>query len=444
LRVERLRARLDEYVFLEAPPPPPFSVQRLLVGSFVFIGLIAVQLARMWPSLPLNTIWAEDGTAWLTYALHHDLVQAITTPHAGYLQTVSRLVAQPVSSLSPIRFAPAMSLSGAAIVAVCSIVVWRASAAHIRSRYLRLTLASMLVLVPTAGAEMLDNTVNTIWFLTVVSFWILLWRPASFVRAVAAATLLLLAGLSSIGIAFLLPVALLRAVAARDRRDAIIVAAFALGAGAQLYVASSQSTGMAHWDWGLIPAYTQRVVGGALTGLTITGELWKQFGVGFEIALGAVLVGLLLFGVIRLPMPARLLGPLAIAISFATFVISGYERAVGSTLLWPHGSYHSGVSRYVVVPTLVLLSGIILMLDASPCRSTVVTWRRLRIGVTLLVLVGAASSFDASDASRGPPTWSYQVAKARTLCHYAHARVAPMVADPIWLPPFYVPCNRFG
>ena len=133
----------------------------------VVVLMMAVQLVRVWSSAPLNSIWAEDGYIFLADALRWGFFHALTTPYDGYLNTLSRLVAEPVSLLPVKWFAPAMALCGAAIVTGCAFVVWRASAAHIENRYLRGTLVAMMVLLPNIGIEMVDDVTYTIWFLSV-------------------------------------------------------------------------------------------------------------------------------------------------------------------------------------------------------------------------------------------------------------------------------------
>lgn len=78
-------------------------------------------------SVPLDSIWAEDGFTWLSDAMHHGFLIALTTTYDGYLQTVSRLVAHLVVALPVAAFAPAMALAGAVIVTVCAFVVWSSS-----------------------------------------------------------------------------------------------------------------------------------------------------------------------------------------------------------------------------------------------------------------------------------------------------------------------------
>ena len=92
----------------------------------------------------------------------------------------------------------------------------------------------MVVLLPVAGTETLDNVTNFIWYLLFACFWLLLWRPATFARASGAAALAFLGAASNIGTLVLLPLWLLRLVAARDRRDWVIVGAFAAGVAVQL------------------------------------------------------------------------------------------------------------------------------------------------------------------------------------------------------------------
>jgi hypothetical protein len=255
--------------------------------------LVGVQLLRMRSSAPLDSLWAEDGFARLSGAIPHGFFDALLTPDAGYLQTPSRLVAEPVSVL-PVRwFPPAMALSGALIVAGCVAIVWRCSAAYIQTPWLRLTLCALVVLTPAAGAEVFDNVTNSIWFIQFAAFWLLLWRPASFAEACGAAAILLLAALSTAGLILLFPVWLLRALALRDRRDAVIVAAPAVGALAQVQPLLTQTHTLfntPNWSFSLFPAYVQWVLGGGVLGNGVAGDAWRALGVPFEILLSAVLV----------------------------------------------------------------------------------------------------------------------------------------------------------
>ena len=457
----RVRPWLDENLFPDPPPPPRMTIRRALV--FVGLALLAVvvQMARMWPSTPLNSIWAEDGTIWLGDAIKGSFAHAVTTPYSGYLQTVSRLVATPVAELPVTWFAPAMAISGAAIVAGCAFVVWRASAGHISNPYLRATLAAMVLLLPIVGVETLDNVTNSIWFLFFVGFWILLWRPATFARTVGAAAVLFLAVLSSAGTIILFPLWLLRLIAIRDRRDRVIVIAYAVGVAIQLalswgvrnergenlgpYARAIQAAlNPPQWHWALVPAYVQRIAGGAATGQWITGYLWVHLGTSFEIALGIALIAFVAFAIAGPRGRTRVIVPLTVAISIAIFLFEGYQRwtTAGNQFLWPQGTAFSEASwdlpHYLVVPTLLLLSAFFMQLDVQPGIMSASVWRAVQTSAVVFVLFAALLSFNSSDSAlRGTLTWSKALDTGRSECLRNHARtvsvrIAPEGPNAVW------------
>ncbi len=469
LDVVRARSWLQVNAFPEAPPAAKLTVRRAAVLVAAFAGLVIVQLARMWSSHPLNTIWAEDGGIFLKDAMQRSFWTALTTPYNGYLQVSSRIVAEPISRLPVDWFAPALALSGAAMVAVYALVIWRASAAHIRSAYLRAAMTVMVVLLPIVGLETLDNVVNTIWFLFFLAFWMLLWRPATIAGASAAGLLLFLAAVSNGGTLILLPLWLLRLFVIRDRRDAVVVGGFAIGIAVQLafswqdlnqlgetgasasgnvacYLSRSCGGGRVHWS--LFLSYLQRVVGGAVTGQGVTGYLWVHLGTAFEILLAA---GLIAFVVVALRLGSgrvRFFVPLTVLASLAIFLASGDLRwsSAGLYFEWPHGISGSAGSHYMVVPTLLLLSGAFAFLDDQPRSVSSATWTRVRMsGAAFLILIALTSFAVGDQAQRGIPSWSGQLAAARLRCTQTNARSVNVDIDPsnyFFLTPLALPCAR--
>jgi hypothetical protein len=431
--VERLRCLLDRDLFPDAPPPPRITARRALVCAGIAVLCIAILLIRMWSSVPLDSMWAEDATTWLADAMSRGVFAALTTTYNGYLQTSSRLVAEPVALLPVAWFAAVMAICGAAIVTGCAFLVWRASAGHIQSPQLRAALAAMVVLLPVVGVESLDNVTNSIWFLLFASFWVLLWRPTTFARAAAAAGFIFVAAVSNAAIVVFAPLWLLRLIAIRDRRDTIIVTGFAVGAALQLafsWNAPVQGEGgthldatvaaffAPHWDWSLVPAYAQRIVGGALGGQRINGFLWENLGTGLEVALGAALVAFVAFsafGVAR----TRVVVPITVAASLGLFLVIGYRRwfPFGIGFTWPHGTSSTNGAHYMVTPTLLLLSALFVQLDARPRLVSPAAWNKLRVGALLVVFVAALVSFDVSESNvRGSPTWSEALDAGRSRC----------------------------
>jgi hypothetical protein len=435
----------------------------VLVCGGLALLCVVIQLVRMWSSVPLDSMWAEDGGIWIPDAMSRDVLDALTTTYNGYLQTSSRLVAEPVAMLPVAWFAPVMAVSGAAIVTGCAFVVWRASAGHIKSSQLRMALAAMVVLLPVVGTETLDNVTNSTWFLLFASFWVLLWRPTTFARAAAAASFILIAALSNAAIVLFAPIWILRSIAARDRRDAIILGAYAVGVAIQIafsWNAPVQGEGgthltplaaalyAPHWDWSLVPAYAQRVIGGAFMGQTINAFLWENLGTALEVTLGAALLTLVVFSTFG-PMRTRMLVPLTVAASVGLFLVIGYRRwyPFGMGFTWPHGTSNTQQAHYMVTPALLLLSALFVQLDARPHQVAPAAWGRSRLGAVMIVLVSALLSFEVGDvAIRGTPTWSDALDAARLQCAVAdpdHVRVpiAPRGSGGFFAP---IPCSKLG
>ncbi len=295
--------------------------------------------------------------------------------------------------------------------------------------------------------EALDNVTNSIWFLLFAAFWVLLWRPASLPRAVGAACVLFLATISNVGVVALLPLWLLRLAAIRDRRDAVIVGGFAAGLAIQLGVSWNelnlsgeaglkQGSLAPHWDWGLLPAYLQRIVGGATVGNEVAGNLWKQLGVAFEFVLGAALLTLAGAPLLMKRCRVRWVVPLTIALSVLLFLTTGYRRweSGGSQFLWPAGTFNNHFSRYMIAPTLLLLSGLFIALGArrSPSERD---RRTVRVGAALAVSVAAVLSFNVGDLStRGIPTWSDALASSRARCQSQHLTTVDVPVAPQVIP----------
>lgn len=438
----RARRHLDQELFLDAPPRRRITARRALTVLSIAVAATAVQLLRVWSSLPLESLWSEDGGIWLGGALTRDPLDALTTTHNGYLQTASRLVAEPVAAL-PVEWYPAtMSIAGAAIVTGCAFVVWRASAAHIENAFLRATLAAMVILLGVAGTETLANVTNSIWFLLFACFWLLLWRPSSFPAAAGAAALAFLIAVTTVGSVFLAPLCLLRLIAVRDRRDGVIVAAFALGLAVQLgfswnelgpgddagndafntIPAGQPFSSQPYWDWELVPAFTQRIVGGAAAGQPLNAYLWERLGAPFAIALGIGAVALV--GSALANRRTCILVPLSVGIALALFLASGYQRwgSGGALLFWSEGVSNDLGARFLVTPSLLMLSAFFVCLDAGPRGAAAserkrARWPVVQAGATAFVVICALASFSVGNRTvRGSLPWSDALAAGRAEC----------------------------
>jgi hypothetical protein len=440
------RQRLADALFPGAAPGSPVfgrTEAAILVTAVLVLGSV-LALLRLGLSVSLTTVWAEDGPIYLQAALTDGFWHAIFSPYAGYLVLVPRLIAE-VGAAVPLRYAPAaIAIVSAAFAALSGLIVWYATAGHVRSPYLRGALALLTAFAPAAGQETLVSAAYVPWYMLFASFWLLIWRPATMWGAALGGTFLLLTGLSTPGLWFFLPIAALRTLAIRDRRDLTIVGSYALAAAVQVPVVLSQEQGEPLWTSDIWTAFLQRVIDGGLLGQRLGGNLWADLGWPFLIALVALLVIGVAIGLRRATPSARWFALLAIPTSLAMFVISAYQRTVGPNLIWSHGSSGGTASRYVLVPALLMVSALVVLVDASlrkrredPGR---LSWA---VAATVAVLaVGLVTSFDMGEtAYRGAPYWEDALEQAADKCLANGEELAGIPTAPV---PFgvQIPCDQ--
>jgi hypothetical protein len=410
-KISALRSRLDETLFRDSPAAARAAQRRpalaMITGLF---GLaILLQMLRVGWSASLHSLWAEDGAVYLSGAVHSGFGGSLFDTYATYLVFVPRGIAE-LADLLPLADAPAgISILSGAVVALSGLVVWWATAGLIESPYLRGALAALTVLSPVGGLESTDSAAYVPWYMLFASFWVLLWRPRTGGGAVFAGTFALATGLSTPGVWFFIPLALLRTLAARDRRDAIVLAGYWIGAFVQVPVLmfNEEEAVSPLWTSDIWTAYLQRVLDGAAFGFRIGGEAWIHAGWVFLIALVAAAVAALIWGAMRSNFGARLLALVAIPISVAMFVVSAYQRAVGSDLMWQAHDAAESAGRYAIVPSLLLVSVAFVMLDRRSRRRQAEgrpRWSAVA-AAALAALVIAASFYVGDTEVRGAPPW---------------------------------------
>jgi hypothetical protein len=447
-----LRRHLDRAVFTDGPDPTG-GLDRLsltiVVVAFLVMATI-LQMLRVGAGDAVHSLWAEDGAIFLSGALHNGFFSNLFETYAGYLVIVPRLVGA-VGAAVPLKDAPAaMAIVSGLIVGVCGIVVWVASGSMIRNPYLRGTLAVLTVLAPTASLESVDSGTYVLWFMLFASFWVLMWRPRTTTGAVLGGVFVLLTGLSSPEIWFFAPVALLRLIALRDRRDALVLGGWVVGAAAQIpaYAFSNEPQVKALWSHHIWTALLQRVLDGAALGERLGGVGWDGLGWGLLIFLLIFTVVGLALGLRRVEARARWLAGLGILIAVAMFCLSVYQRAVGPEIYWPENIHFGDAGRYTIVPALLLVSIALAMLDQLLRRPRDEEWlTRLSpwlAGLTVAVLlIGLAFSFDVSESAvRGTPHWSEAIEAGAKECQATPGLTE--VSIPTSPPGFglYVPCGE--
>ena len=357
-----LSAWLDANLFRQGPPPKPLTPQRLLIGIALAVAGIAIVLARLGFSPPLDSMFAEDGTIFYSGAVHLSFLDAVRTTYAGYLHLVPRLLAEPPTWFGVGNVPVVIALEASSVVVLCAFIVWWTSAAHLRDPLRRGMLAALVVLLPVVGFEALASLAYLQWFLLFPAFWLLLWRPQGLGRGLAGGGFLFLSlGSAPVGL-LLTPLAVTRLVIARDRADLALAGGFALGAAVQLIgIAFDQSPpqpGPA-FSSALLALYPLRVVAGVFTGNDGAAALGHEQVLGWP--MGAIFVVLLVIAMRRVG-PERALSVIAICLSAAIFLIEGYRRDLGFLLdLTAAGAPNIG-ARYTILPALLLIAGVLLAL----------------------------------------------------------------------------------
>lgn len=438
--------RAPSFLFPEAPRGervvPRWETAGVIAALLVLGTVLA--LLRIGFSESVNTIWAEDGPIYLQGALTEGFWHAVFSPYAGYLVVVPRLIAE-LATVGPLDGAAAViAIVSALFAAVSGFAVWHACGGHVRNPYLRGALAAATVLAPAAGLETLDSAAYVPWFMLFASFWLLFWRPRTLGAAAAGGLFLLATGLSTPGVWFFMPVALLRATAFRDRRDAVLVGPFFLGAVIQVPVILAQQQGEPLWTAHIWTAYLQRVVDGGLLGQKLGGGLWSTFGWRFLVVLLIAALAGLAWGLWRSARGARWFGVIAVLTSLAMFVISAYQRAVGENIFWSAGASGGNAGRYVLVPALLLVSAAVVFVDdalrrqvSSPARSRPL----VAVTVGVIALAIATSYYMGEPQYRGRPYWNDALREAATKCVSEGQELAGIPTAPA---PFgvQVPCAQ--
>lgn len=414
----RLRATLSRSLFPAGEDGRSFGRLEATILVVALLALATVlSLLRLGLSTSLNTVWAEDGPIYLQAALTQGFWEAVFSPYAGYLVLVPRLIGEAGAAV-PLRDAAAtISIVSALVAALSGLAVWFASGGHVRDPYLRGTLAIATVLAATAGQETLNSAAYAPWFMLAAAFWLLFFRPRSLAAAILAGLFLLATGLSTPGVWFFLPVAALRAVTLANRRDAILLGGYAVGALVQVPVVLGQEQDPGLWTSHIWTAYLQRVVDSGVFGERLGGNLWEHFGWAFLALFCIGLLVALLVGLWRTVPSGRWFAAAAIPTSALMFFVSVYQRTVADNIFWSAGESGGTASRYVMVPALLLLSALVVVLDGA-IRRQGRAWRWwLAVPAVGVMLLAVAVSFDMSSSDgRGGPHWDDALRAAANKC----------------------------
>lgn len=427
----RRRSRLSAGVAELFPPCPSLPARWPLAACCLLVGGTVAVLLRQGGAGALDTVYAEDGTIFLGQAVRTTARDALTRPYVGYFHGLPRLIAEVAAALPLHLAAEVFAVTSATVVAVLALVVFRATAGHIRSVGLRVLVAASLVLLPTAQEEVYNNIANLHWFLIFAAAWVVLWDPPSRWEQSIGCLVVLFSGLSDPLTVLLGPIVVLRVVTQRDWRRQLIPAAFAAGMSLQLLgvmLTDARREGLAPTlDLIRTPGlYVFHVVGRGVFGARLLPDAGRSPAHLLAATALLVIVGALIVRVRR--------GRPALVIAFLWLSVAYFGTVVSLTGNSP--------PRYTVVPIWLLISAI-------ACGLGDVSWRSARplaaAPVLLLVFVVAvwAGNYRQPNRRATSPRWNRELIRASSACDEASlARVRVPIAPPGWS--VVLPCDQLS
>jgi hypothetical protein len=429
----------------------PVNRRAVALGAAAVAGAAVVSLLRTSGTGPLQSVFEEDARNVLTDALDTSTAKALVEPIAGYYVLAPRLLGE-FATFFPISWMPAvLSLSSAVVCGLLALQVYVASGAHLPHRLARLLVAAPMLLAPVAenrAAEVYNRPVCLHFFALYALVWVLLRPAASRPGRVAALVTAGLTAASTILVAGLVPLALLRLAARRDRHSLALAGLVTAGAAVQVASALTATSrgrpGEARVDplWAL-GQYAGWALPESILGFRATSGLYvpdAQFAGAlsrnaFVVAV-AWLVVLLVVAVAAVGGRRGLLRP--------RWALAAALAAHSAGLLALEIMANGWVSqRYLLAPSMLLFAALVALLvpapGAWPARAAPLA------GLAALLLVTGAANFRWTDTHRhDAPRWTDQVRAAAVRCNHDRtlAAVAARGGPPRYPSYVVIPCHE--
>jgi len=406
------------------------------LASALVVLLAALLLAREAVVSAWDTIWAEDGFAFLGDALSGNPLAAVVEPHGGYIHLLPRAAAA-IAAVLPLEFAPVVfSVVWALVVALLAAFVYAASGEILHSRALRLALTALTALLPAAGSELLGNTANLHFYLVYACFWAFIWRSTTTPALAARAGMVAITAVSDPLTLLFAPLALWNAWSRRGRRELVVPASLVVGLAVQLgttALAGESPERLTRFDAADLPLlFALRVAGSLLVGDRFLDDAWlslgRVFAYGALIAVGASL----LVGAVRSERATRLFA--AVAAGYAVVLFGAFLVGRGTAGMRPGtdaASWHLSGARFTYAPILLLAAALLALVDRHVSHASRQP-RRLALGATVtIVAVLVAANFDLTSERSLGPAWQPELEAARERCDAGADRARiPVAPEP--------------
>jgi hypothetical protein len=381
----------------------------LAVLPIVFVCGCLIETLRAPQTVLHPELWAEDGAVWFQQAYNHGWFSPLLHSQVGYLQTLSRLVAD-LGLLLPLKLVPTLFVVVALVVQVLpAVLVASRRFSHVApDLWVRLLLAGIYLVLPNSY-EVNVNLTDAQWHLGLLAVLVVLAVPAGTGWKVFDVLVIALSGLTG---PFILSVFVVAAVYYYFRRQrwtgvvGVIAAATGALQGIVLITSNRGRTG----PLGPSAGRFAEIVGGRVFANTLLGTatttsgsfvshrlLWSVI----ALALGAAVVGLAVWrGPIELKL-FNLFGFLELAAALVSPLVSLHLPQ------WSLMASEPG-SRYWEFPALALLADLVWLAGQ---------WRRVWRALSVVAIAGVLTLFafgvreDFSYPKIVAPSWPIQVAR---------------------------------
>jgi hypothetical protein len=402
------------------------------VGVAVLVALATtLQLTREVAVSAWDTIWAEDGSIFLTDALNRSFLETLAEPYGGYVHDLPRLVAAVAAAFPLANASFVFSVAASLTVSVIAAFVYFASAEVMESALLRLALAALVVLLPAAGSELLGNVTNVHFYFLFGCLWAFVWRSESSAALASRSAVAATAALGDPLAAIFLPIAFWSALRRRARKGLVVPLMFVIGLAIQLTAIAFSGEGpqrLTRFDKAdVLPLFALRVTGSLLVGDRFIDNLWFALGKTFSYGALAVVSSLLVIGLVRLDRRRRIL-----VVNFAGYafvLFSSYLYGRGSAGMRPGSdaaTWHLAGARYTLAPILFLVSALLICADGV--RTRLASYVRFATAAFVAALLAANFSL-TSERSLGP-RWRPELAGARARCASMEKRPVRILVAP--------------
>ncbi|WP_267423828.1 MULTISPECIES: hypothetical protein [unclassified Curtobacterium] len=441
------------------------------------LGVIAIALAatatawvRLGP-VARGTGWAEDTGLFFREHLALGPVGSLFHPYAGYLHLVPRLVVDAAFALPIDRYALAVSSLCCALAGVVCAAVFVLARDVVRPWPLRLVLAAVPVLLPSAPWEVTGNAANLHTFALVLSPWLFTLRPRTRWGAAAAAAAAVLVTCTEVQTVLFLPLLLVawwpRDGDRRAARRALPMAVAALAGGAaQVVTALVTARASRPGDPGVADVaagYLFSVVGGLGTShLGSVGRAVVAHGWAVLVVPAVVLLAVLVVAALQGSWRTRVLLvalPVGSAVVWAAALVANASADERWTTATPAQLEAQTPSRYAAAAGLLLTMAVVVaaatLVDperraARPTSAPVPVTRsggparvvRAAVGwvvVAALVTTWVGAAGPGPTTRDGGPEWQPQVLRAAASCRAGDHPASVLVRSVPWAAS--VPCT---